>query len=268
MTDAANEPHQPEHITQDRGQRPAAPGGDEPSQLRKKLRVSRVLNLVLAGALLFVGGSYIALVTQNTNETPQTNTAAAEPVVVRAASDDPMAIGELDAPVTLLEWTDFTCPYCGVFNRETLPVLIEEYVDTGKVRLEVHDVTFIGEQAEDAAVAARAAGEQGKYFDYLLAVYELGANENKPDLSRETLFGLAEQVGVADMARFEADFTGTELRSLVQQSTALAQNIGVSSVPFFAVTPDGSIENAQALKGAQPIEQFRQYLDQMIEQAS
>lgn len=260
-------------------------GAENSEELHKKLRFSRILNLVLVGLLVFVGGSYAALLLQKTDDSavamaPEAGAPGVEvlpegaelpdqppmPQVIRADADDYMALGDLDAPVTLVEWTDFTCPYCGVFNRETLPTLIEDYVDSGKVRLEVHDVTFIGPEAEDAAVAARAAGLQDKYFDYLFAIYDLAADDNKPDLSKESLFAVAKQVGV-DLKKFEADFDGDELRSQVQESTAIAQSLGVTSVPFFAGTNDGTLDNSEAIAGAQPIEQFKQYLDQLIADA-
>lgn len=263
-------------------------GAENTAELHKKLRFSRILSLVLAGLLIFVGGSYAALLWQQSDgdqivtapenidpdapggQTPNGDGGAAEqppmPDVIRADADDYMALGDVNAPVTLLEWTDFTCPYCGVFNRETLPTLIEDYIDTGKVRLEVHDVTYIGPEAEDAATAARAAGMQDKYFEYLFAVYELGADDNKPDLSQESLFAVAQQIGL-DQKKFKADFEGEELRAKVQQSTILAKSIGVTGVPFFVGTTTGSLENTQPLSGAQPAEQFKQYLDNLIAEA-
>ena len=175
--------------------------------------------------------------------------------------DDPMAIGDVDAPVVLVEWTDMRCPYCAVFNQETLPELISEYVDTGKVRIEVRDVAFFGEQSETASVAARAAGAQGKFMEYLDAVYAAAPAKGHPELPREQLIGFAEAVGVPDIARFTADLDDPELRAAVQRSTATAQQLGVTGVPFFAV-------GTSAMSGAQPIESFRQFLDAALDERS
>lgn len=249
-------------------------------ELQKKLRFSRILNLVLAAGLIFVGGSYAALAMNSSGQAPgaqavpqqlpeMPEATEQESVQIDAeylATEEYMILGSADAPVTLYEWTDFTCPYCGVFNRETLPVLIEEYVNTGKVRVEVHDVTYIGPQAEDAAVAARAAGLQDKYFDYLFEVYELGATDNRPDLSERTLFELAEKIGL-DMQKFETDFNDTALRTEVQASTAKAQGLGISSVPFFVAANTGTLEGVRDVRGAQPLDQFRQFLDEHVERA-
>ncbi len=184
----------------------------------------------------------------------------ADSVVVTRDADDPLAIGRVDAPVVLTEWTDLRCPFCAAFARDTLPALLAEYIDTGLVRLEIHDVSFFGDQSEDAAVAARAAGEQGLAIDYLEAVYQAAPASGHPDLPREALMAFAKQVGVPDLAQFEADLDSAELRGAVQTSTASAQSLGVNSVPFFVV-------GDQALAGAQPVDVFRQYLDQALSAA-
>ena len=155
-------------------------------QLERKLRRSRTLNLALGAvaivALLFGGFQWkaasSAASSSATNATGETsgkgegsgNAGAASHV--RLEAGDPMAIGAIDAPVVLSEWVDFRCPFCAVFSRDVLPQLVQEYVDAGKVRIEVHDVAFFGDESLRAAVAARAAGEQGKYFEFLGAVYE------------------------------------------------------------------------------------------------
>lgn len=72
---------------------------------------------------------------------------------VRRDADDPKAIGSVDAPVVMTEWIDLRCPFCASFSRDTLPALIADYVDTGKVRIEFVDVAFFGTQSEDAQVA-------------------------------------------------------------------------------------------------------------------
>lgn len=180
--------------------------------------------------------------------------------VVRRDADDPMAIGSIDAPVVLTEWTDLRCPFCASFSRDTLPAIVEEYVDEGLVRIEIHDVSFFGEQSEDAAVAARAAGEQGRYIEYLTAVYDAAPDRSHPDMPRETLIAFAETAGVPDSAKFTADLDDPALRAAVQQSTTTAQQLGVTAVPFF-------VAGDTALSGAQPASVFREFLDQAVEQA-
>ena len=173
---------------------------------------------------------------------------------VRRDADDPMAIGDVDAPIVLTQWTDLRCPFCAVFSRDTLPGLIEEYVETGQVRIEFEDVAFFGSQSEDAAVAARAAGIQGKYIEFVTAIYDAAPEGTHPDLPRDALIDFAQKAGVPDMDRFGRDLDDPKLREAARASTRSAQQLGVNSVPFF-------VAGTTALSGAQPAANFQELLD-------
>ncbi len=179
---------------------------------------------------------------------------------VRRDAGDPMAIGDVDAPVVMTEWLDLRCPFCAVVSRDTLPTLIEKYVDTGKVRIEFHDVAFFGEKSEDAAVAARAAAKQDKFTEFVTAVYDAAPERGHPDLPRDTLIDFAKKAGVPDIERFAADLDDSGLRADVQASTRSAQQLGVTGVPFF-------VTGRTALSGAQPTKIFQEFLDQALAQA-
>ncbi|MEU8261580.1 thioredoxin domain-containing protein [Micromonospora sp. NPDC048999] len=231
-------------------------------------RRSRRLTVALVAFVVFLSVVVTAQLTPGRSPVTAPPTAdsangardAGDFMLVRRDPNDPMAVGDVDAPVVLVQWTDMRCPYCAVFNRETLPVLLREYVQTGKVRLEVHDVAYFGEQSTDGAVAARAAGNQGKFFAYLSAVYKDVPAGVHPDLPRERLIAYARKAGVTDIERFTADLTDADLRAAAQASHATAEQLGITSVPFFVV-------GDSALAGAQPIEVFRTYLDDAIAKA-
>lgn len=200
-----------------------------------------------------------------TNEKVQTSAAPLGPrpdelQMVRRDPKDPMAMGDLNAPVVLVQWTDLRCPFCAVFNREILPVLDKEYIQTGKVRLEVTDIAFFGEQSEKAGAAAQAAAQQGKYFEFIGAVYGAAPEKGHPDLPRDRLIAFAREAGVPDIARFEKVLDDESLVVGVQAATAEAQKLTVASVPFF-------VAGRSALAGAQPIDTFRKYLDDAVKQA-
>ncbi|QIM15730.1 thioredoxin domain-containing protein [Leucobacter insecticola] len=180
--------------------------------------------------------------------------------LVRNTPNDPMALGRPDAPVTLIEWTDMRCPFCAVYSRDTMPQIVKEYVDAGKLRIEINDVAFFEEQSVDAAVAARAAGNQGKYFEYIETLYAAAPESGHPDMPKDKLMGFAQAAGVPDLARFETDLADPQLRSAVLTSTADAQQIGVKSVPYFVA---GDITMA----GAQPLENFREFIEAALAKA-
>lgn len=177
--------------------------------------------------------------------------------VVKRDPADPMALGRVDAPVVLTEWVDTRCPFCALFSRQTLPTLIEEYIDAGLVRYEVHTIEFFGEQSATAAVAVAAAGEQGLGIEYLRAMYAAASDRGHPDLPVQKLVGFAEQVGVPDMDRFRADLERDDLLIALRSRNSNAGSLGIGSVPFFLV-------GRSAIAGAQPIEVFRRVLDDAL----
>lgn len=184
------------------------------------------------------------------------------PVVDRLDPDDPRALGDIDAPVVLHEWTDFRCPYCASFSRDTLPAIVKEYVDTGKVRLEIHDAALVGgENSILIAAAARAAGDQGRYFEFFDEVYRApdSAKDDSGEFNLATLVSFAEAAGVPDIAAFTEAVEGGTFEDAVRQETAEAQGIGVTGVPFFATSDCG-----QVLSGAQPIDAFRTQIDAAV----
>src|SRR5699024_7910353 len=105
----------------------------------------------------------------------------------RLEDNDPRALGPIDAPIVLVQFTDLRCPYCAAYTTDTLPSIINDYVDNEQVRIETTDVAFFGEQSENAAVAARAAGKQDKYHEFIETVFAEAPERGHPDLPRERL---------------------------------------------------------------------------------
>lgn len=188
------------------------------------------------------------------------NSSNQQPDVMRNDPQDPLAIGSIDAPVTMMEWVDYRCPFCALYANDTLPSIVQKYVDEGLLRIEFTDVAFFGEDSVNAAVAAHAAGEQGKYFEFMQALYAAAPESGHPDMPREKLLGFAKTAGVADLAAFEKRLDDQELADSVDMRTITAQQMGVTSVPFFLV-------GDTAFSGAQPLEIFEKVLTEEIEKA-
>lgn len=178
----------------------------------------------------------------------------------RRDADDPMAMGAVDAPVVIIEYADYRCPFCAKWGRETMPQL-QDLIDDGTVRLEFRDRVIFGEESELVALAARAAGEQGLYWEFHDAVYAAAPDSGHPDLPRETLIGFAEQIGVPDLAQFEQDLDSEELRAAVEADQAEAASMGITSTPTFLV-------NTTPVRGAQPAEVFRAIIEQELAAAN
>lgn len=179
--------------------------------------------------------------------------------LARRDPDDPAAIGRVDAPVVLIEWSDYRCPFCSAFNEDTLPKL-QRYVDEGKLRIEFRDLAVFGKDSEYAAVAARAAARQGKHHEFMNALFAKLPNNGHPPVNEAIVTDVARQIGVPDMAKFTQDLASKELRDAVLAESFEAQQMGLSSVPAFVV-------GGQFVAGAQPIEVFEQVIEQELRKA-
>jgi protein-disulfide isomerase len=166
----------------------------------------------------------------------------------RRAADDPLALGDPDAPVVLAEWGDFQCTFCGRHARETEPALVTRFVDAGVLRLEWHDFPYLGKDSVRAARAARAAGRQGEFWAYHDALYAEERGVGDGSLSRENLVATAEEVGL-DVGRFREDLDDPRVAAAVDEDFAAGQQLGVSGTPTFLV-------NGRPVVGAQPTETF------------
>lgn len=235
--------------------------------LEAKYRRATIWNWVLGAVVVFLGVVVAAQTLAGTSPTPSTSAASEsadggqsdgeDMEFVRRDATDPKAIGDVDAPVVMTEWIDLRCPYCASFSRGTLPALIEDYVDTGRVRIEFTDVTYFGDQSKDASVAAQAAANQDKYVEYVTAVFDAAPDSGHADLTREVLLDFAKQVNMPDMTKFTADLDDPAMRQKVDAETMAAQQLGVTAVPFF-------VAGQAALSGAQPESTFRDFLDEAL----
>ena len=179
----------------------------------------------------------------------------------RRVDGDITALGPVDAPLVIVEYAGYRCPFCSSFEMQTMPMIIGEYIDAGLVRFEFRDMPIFGDQSIETAIAGRAAGAQGKFWEFKDAIAANGVAEGgHPDLPRERLIGFAEQVGVPDIAKFTADLDSPELRAAVETDLAEAQGLGVSSVPAFLIGDTGIL-------GAQPFEVFRDNIERELVEA-
>jgi protein-disulfide isomerase len=175
--------------------------------------------------------------------------------------DGAPAKGDKDARVTLVEFSDYQCPFCGRFYRETWPEIDRDYVKTGKVKYVFRDFPLEGlhPQALKAAEAAHCAGEQGQYWAMHDRLFDGQAALEDQDLVQH-----AGAVGV-DVARFDQCLQSGRYTAQVRQSLQDGVQLGVSGTPTFIVglsEPGSStIKAAAILRGAQPYSSFKQALD-------
>lgn len=165
----------------------------------------------------------------------------------RRTADDPLALGKTDAPVVLTVWSDFRCPFCSKWERETLAGL-KPYIDSGSLRIEHRDLVLFGEDSQRAAVAARAAGKQGKFWEFSSLIAKAAPPSGHPPIDEATVTKYATELGL-DMTKFKADLSDPAVAEAIKADVEHAKTIGVDGTPFFLI-------NDTPINGAQPTEIF------------
>ena len=178
--------------------------------------------------------------------------ATSEPEYVRydVPSDGFYATGPEDAPITIIEFSDYQCPFCRRWHQEVYQSLLAAY--PGKIKLVYRHLplTSIHPDAFPAAEAAMCAGEQNAYWQYHEKLF---ASEL---LGTEVYKQYAQELGL-DVTTFEACITDHKYQQAIQEDSDFAVNLGVRSTPTFFV-------NGLAIVGAQPLEVFKQVIDKEL----
>lgn len=171
---------------------------------------------------------------------------------VTISEDDPV-LGPADAPITLIEFADFQCPFCQRYAQETFPRLREDYGDQIRFVYKDFPLSSIHADAFSAALSAQCAQEQDKFWEYhdLLFGGTLG-------LGREAYDSYAQQLGL-DVAAFDQCLDEERYTDIVQADYAIGNQLGIQATPTFFI-------NGIALVGAQPYELFAQIIDYELSQ--
>jgi len=164
--------------------------------------------------------------------------------------------GDPNAPVTINEFTDFQCPFCGRFFASTEPQIDEAYIQSGKVRLGYWNFAFLGDESTWAAESAECAADQDKFWEYHDILYASQSGENQGAFNKDNLKKFAEELGL-DTQTFNECLDSGKYTSLIQDDTSTSSALGVQSTPTFLI-------NGQEVVGAQPFEVFQQTIESLL----
>jgi protein-disulfide isomerase len=200
----------------------------------------------LASGYIFWGrdsGSGTAVV-QEGNTNPSAAQDAGEPTRFDIEIDDDPSIGPEDAPIVIVEFSDFRCPYCRRFYEDTFPALLEAYPD--QILFVYRDFPVVG--GTEAALASECADEQGAYWDYHDLLFSGGL-----ELGTAAYLAYAEDLDL-DMDEFNACMDEERYADEVEADARYAAGLGANGTPTFFI-------NGIPLVGAQPLVNFQQIID-------
>jgi protein-disulfide isomerase len=161
--------------------------------------------------------------------------------------------GDKNAPIVVVEFSDFQCPFCGRFFRTVEPDVRKQYIDTGKVTFVYKHMAILGQESIWAGEAAECAADQGKFWEYHDLVFSRQSGENQGAFTKENLLGFAKELNL-DMSKFEPCLKNDQTLDRVQADTQEGQAAGVRGTPSFFI-------NGQPIVGAQPLEAFQAAFD-------
>ena len=175
---------------------------------------------------------------------------------------DAPVLGSKTATVTIVEVGDYQCHMCKLWFEETRPLIIENYVETGKVNFVFVDMPFLGSDSTPASEATYCADDQGRYWEYhsMLFTYQEEIDDGWASASRLQAFAF--NLGL-DIEQFDKCMKTDDHRSLVNSNMQIAKKqFGANSTPTFVIV--GPTGEAQKIVGAHPYSTFVSVLDQML----
>ena len=188
-------------------------------------------------AAVMISGSIIYLVKHGGGLPPEPARLGGgnQPTLVKVSVNETkdVILGDPQAPVTLIEYGDYQCPFCGKFFSETELTLRQKYIQPGKVKMVFRDFAFLGPESIAAAAAAGCAKDQRKFWEYhdLLYTTEIkDSAENNGNLTRDLFIRLADQLKL-DAAAFTTCLDSKKYDAEVEESTKSGQSFGVGSTP-------------------------------------
>jgi protein-disulfide isomerase len=202
---------------------------------REKMRRAEMRSRLVTIGLVVLGALVIAFVLIYPNFRPAPEVVTAEPRVYPQAEKN--AMGDPDAPVKIDVFEDYQCPACLRYTQEIEPLVVENYVATGKVYYVFHNYPFIdgggasnGGESDQTANAAMCATEQGKFWEMHDIIFANWNGENQGTYSDRLLTTLAEKIGL-DMDAFNACFEANKYKSDIQADFDLGVSLGVNGTP-------------------------------------
>ncbi len=172
-------------------------------------------------------------------------------------------LGDANAPITIVEYGDFQCPFCQRYNQNVQSALVSEYVNTGKAKFIWKDYAFLGQESLWAAEAARCANDQGKFWQYHDYTYTHQGQENSGAFSKLNLKKFAQALGL-NMAQFNNCLDSGKYTAFIQQETQQGSTYGVSGTPATFVNGRLVADANGNSVGAAPFSVFKSVIDQEL----
>ena len=168
-------------------------------------------------------------------------------------------MGNINAPITIVEWGDYQCTFCYKFYQNTLDIINKDFIKTGKVKMVFKDFPLNGFDSKLAAEASYCAQDQEKYWKYHNELYKNWGGERTGWITRESLTKFAETVDL-DIEKFNKCLDDHKYENKVDLLYEFGKEIGIDATPSFLVFND---QKMIKIRGNQPLEVFLKTFDEL-----
>jgi protein-disulfide isomerase len=225
-------------------------------QIRRKEQRGRYIGI----GLISIGAIFVAFLIIYPNFKPVGAITVPEALARPNAKFN--AAGNPDAPIRIDEYSDFQCPYCDNFYKDTEAQLMKTYVANGTVYFVYNSFgEFIGSESGSSAEAAYCAGDQEKFWEMHDMLFSNQAGENAGAFADRRLIAFAQKLGL-DMNKFNTCFNGNAHKDLITQNGKDGLAAGVKATPSFIMSYKvKGVAKTQLIEGAQPFDSFKQQID-------
>lgn len=225
-------------------------------QVRRKEKQSRFFTI----GLITVGALFLAFLIIYPSLQPVAEVTV-PPQVTRPNADFNKA-GDPNAPITIVEYSDFQCPYCRIFYENTEALLMERYVEPGTVHFIYKSVGgFIGPESKTAAEAAYCAGDQGKFWEMHDVIFANQTGENVGAYNSRRVEAFADAISL-DRTQFDECMSSNKYADLTEQDAKDATAAGIQATPSFILSYEVNGETqTRVIQGAQSIDVFAQEIE-------
>lgn len=225
------------------------------------------LLLGLMGAALLIVVIAVAVSTHDADEAtkPKAHAAAKRDVtkILRGIPQQGMSLGDPNAPLVLVEFADLQCPYCKEFAATSWPNIVQRYVKTGKLRMELRLMDFLGPDSGRASKAMMAAAEQNRLWDASMRFYDAQGQENSGYVTDKFLRTILGGIHGLDVARAMRDRNSPQIRDDLAAVHSLQSRYGVKSTPTVMIGTDVN-DLTMVSEGVPSEDQLAQAINQQL----
>jgi len=175
-------------------------------------------------------------------------------------------LGNLSAPITIVDFSDFQCHLCARFVKNTEPLINETYIQTGQAALVFKHLPNRGFDSMGAHLAAQCTNDQGKFWQFYKLLYENQQGIDSGWVDKENLKKFASQIPGLEMGQFNSCFNSQKYKEFIDNDVKLANSQGFFDTPNFVIVNSIDGSDPEIIRGAQPFPAFQSIIEKRLDE--